>query len=377
MANRIENPFVISGYVSPEYFCNRMEETQDIIETLKNGQNVILTSFRRMGKTGLIHHVFHTMQESDKAICIYIDLFPTLSLSDFTHVFASAVLGQMDSTPMKILKQASSLLKGLRPTISMDDLTGTPRIGIDFTPGEEEYTLERIFEYLRISGKTCYIALDEFQQIASYPEKNVEALLRANIQRNHNARFIFSGSQVHMLTEMFLSPKRPFYQSAAHKVIDAIEEDVYYAFAAHHMKAGGGIMDQETFHFLYEKFEGHTWYVQKVLNHLYRKKKKQTDTQLVSEAVKEILADNEYYYQMLLRAYTKGQVKLLKAIAMEGKVREITSGTFISRYGLSATSSVKGALKRLLEDELVCPDLKGYMVYDKFFNEWLTLTFQR
>ena len=89
------------------------------------------------------------------------------------------------------------------------------------------------------------------------------------------------------------------------------------------------------------------------------------------------MADNEYYYQMLLRAYTKGQVKLLKAIAMEGKVREITSGTFISRYGLSATSSVKGALKRLLDDELVCPDLKGYMVYDKFFNEWLTLTFQR
>ena len=74
---------------------------------------------------------------------------------------------------------------------------------------------------------------------------------------------------------------------------------------------------------------------------------------------------------MGLRAYAKGQVKLLKAIAREGRVTEILSGAFISKHGLSATSSVRGALKRLVDDELIYRDARGYIVYDRFFAEWL------
>lgn len=373
---KIENPFLVSGYESPEYFCDRKQETADLMETLSNGRNVMLTSPRRMGKTGLIKHTFHLLKQQNRDITtIYIDLFPTENLADFTQVFASAVLGELDSNPMKILKKAADIFKALRPVITYDELTGKPKITLDISKGNESHTLEQLFQYLKQSGKNCYIAFDEFQQIAKYPEQNVEALLRSHIQDLHNTHLIFSGSQAHMLQEMFLSPKRPFYQSTAGRTIGTIDQDAYYEFASRFFKNQERELSVVIFNDLYQLFEGHTWYIQMILNRLYSKRSRAIESDLVHECISDIINENEYYYQQLLRAYPKGQAKLLKAIAKEKKVKEITSGVFISKYSLTATSSVKTALTRLLDDEVVYRSADGYMIYDRFFGEWLATTF--
>lgn len=378
MTAKIENPFLVSGYASPEYFCDRIKETEELLTALKNGQNVTLTSPRRMGKTGLIHHAFHSLNKLfPKRRTIYIDLFSTENLSDFSRLFSAAVLGQLDSNPMKILKKASAVLKGLRLNMTVDEISGQPKIGVDIVPGDETASLAQVFDYLKQSEKECYIAFDEFQQIANYPEKNVEALLRSHIQDIQNARFIFSGSRSHMLSEMFLSPKRPFYQSSTHKSIGPIDENAYFAFAKKFFSGQGRRLPEETFHLLYQRYDGHTWYLQKVLNKLYEKKEETLDERVVIDAIGEILRDNEYYYQTLLRAYPKGQGKLLKAIASERTVKEITSGAFIAKHGLTATSSVKSALSRLLDDEIIYQSEKGYMVYDRFFGDWLAQTYRK
>ena len=88
MNHHINNPFLISGYESPKYFCDRKRETADILETLRNGRNITLTSPRRLGKTGLIRHVHHLIKEQDpEATTLYIDLYSTESLHDFTQAF--------------------------------------------------------------------------------------------------------------------------------------------------------------------------------------------------------------------------------------------------------------------------------------------------
>lgn len=374
--DNIENPFLITGYESPEYFCDRKNETADLLETLRNGRNITLTSPRRMGKTGLIKHCFHLLKEQDQAISvIYIDLFPTENLTDFTQAFASAVLGHLDSNPMKLLKKATAFFKALRPTITYDDITGKPKVSMDIAKGTESHSIEQVFQYLKQTEKTCYIAFDEFQQIAHYPEKNIEALLRSYIQDLHNVHFVFSGSQAHMLQEMFLSPKRPFYQSTAGKTIGTINEEPYYLFASGFFKKQERELPDNIFRVIYQRYEGHTWYIQMILNRLYSKSARVIDYELVQECISDILTENEYYYQSLLRAYAKGQANLLKAIAKEKKVSEILSGSFISKYGLTATSSVKSALKRMIDDEIVYQSDGGYIIYDRFFGEWLASTF--
>ena len=218
------NPFLISGYYSPEYFCNRERETQTITDALYNGRNLTLIAPRRMGKTGLVKHVFHRLKEQQADIVtLYMDIYSTQNLGDFVRLLANTVLGQLDSAPQKALSRVSQFIKSCRPVFTFDELTGVPKVIIEIAPAAEETTLKEIFDYLKSSDKRCYIAIDEFQQIADYPEKGVEALLRSYIQFIPNVNFIFAGSKQHVMQEMFLSAKRPFYQSTQTLSIDRIE----------------------------------------------------------------------------------------------------------------------------------------------------------
>ena len=365
------NPFLISGYYSPEFFCDREQETKTILDALHNGRNVTLIAPRRMGKTGLIRHAFYRLKEQlPDIVTFYLDIYSTQSLGDFVRLFASTVLGQLDSAPQKALSRIGQFVRSCRPVFTFDELTSVPKVRIDVAPAEEGNTLKEIFEYLGSSEKRCYVAIDEFQQITEYPENGVEALLRSHIQFLPNVNFIFAGSKQHLMQEMFTSSKRPFYQSTQPLTIGSIQEDEYASFATGHFAKRNAKLPQDVFNSIYEKYKGHTWYVQCLLNRLYGYNR-DVDMELVSYATEQILSEYSYTYADLLKAYTPGQVRLLKAIAKEGSVKEVLSGDFISAYRLRAASSVSAALKKLQESELVYQTANGYMVYDRFMGEWL------
>ena len=98
------NPFLLAGYYSPEYFCDREAKTAKILSALENDRNISLMSPRRFGKTGLIHHVFHRLSQKDKnTVCIYLDIYSTQNLNDFVKLFAESVLGKMDDSVEKAM----------------------------------------------------------------------------------------------------------------------------------------------------------------------------------------------------------------------------------------------------------------------------------
>jgi len=365
------NPFLIAGYLNPAYFCDRTDETRILQESLQNGRNITLIAPRRMGKTGLIKNVFYQLQESNKdAKCFYLDIYSTQNLSDFIHLFAAKTLGKLDKTPKKIIQRVTTFMKSCRPTFTYDTVSGVPKVSIEIAPTKEEATLSEIFEYLASAEKPCYIAMDEFQQLAEYPEKGVEALLRSFIQFAPNLHFIFSGSRQHIMQEMFLSAKRPFFQSTQLLTIEAIERNNYYQFAKSFFAAKKCDLKEDIFNTIYDKFEGHTWYIQYLLNRLYEYKKT-PDEALVQRAISEILAENEYSYQSLLSTLTTNSVKLLKAVAKEEKVTAINAHDFIAKYNLTSVSSINRSLERLLEYEMIYHNQNGYIVYDRFMSLWL------
>lgn len=365
------NPFLIAGYAGPDYFCDRENETRKIIDAFHNGRNQTIIAPRRMGKTGLIMHaLYHMGQENRDIRTFYMDIYPTRNLGDFVRLFASTILGQLDSTPQKILTLASKVLRNCRPSISFDDLTGNPKITIDIADNEEESTLKDIFSYLKSSEKRCCIAIDEFQQINEYPESGVEALLRSYIQFVPNVNFIFAGSRKHVMQEMFVSAKRPFYQSTQLLSIEAIDKVKYCDFSKALFSNAELELPKHVFDFVYDRFDGHTWYIQYVMNRLWGYRHN-ADIPLAVNAMNEIIAEQGYAYADLMKAYPAGSVKLMKAIAREGKINEILSGSFISKYRLNAASSVSSALKKLIANEIVYKSDDGYMIYDRFMAEWL------
>lgn len=365
------NPFLIAGYHSPEFFCDRKAETVTILDALHNGRNVTLIAPRRMGKTGLTHHAFYQLKElKSDVVTLYMDIYSTQTLGDFVRLFANTVLGQLDSMPQKALNRISQFIRSCRPVFTFDEMTGTPKVTVDVSSAEEESTLKEIFDYLGSSEKRCYIAIDEFQQIAEYPEKGVEALLRSYIQFLPNVNFIFAGSKQHVMQEMFTSSKRPFYQSTQLLTIGTIDREEYADFAMAHFANKNLQLPRKIFDVIYDKFDGHTWYIQNLLNRLYGYNR-DVEIGLVSYAVEQIVTEQSYSYADLLKAYSAGHVRLLKAIAQEGCVKEVLAGDFISKHRLKAASSVRSALKKLIENELVYQTADGYIIYDRFMGEWL------
>ena len=365
------NPFIISGYHSPEFFCDRNQETATVMDALYNGRNLTLISPRRMGKTGLIRHTFYHLKEKQTDIVtLYMDIYSTQSLGDFVRLFANTVLGKLDSAPQKALSRIGLFIKSCRPVITFDEYTGIPKVTIDVAPTEEENTLKEVFDYLASSDKKCYIAIDEFQQITEYPEKGIEALLRSYIQFLPNVNFIFAGSKQHVIQEMFTSSKKPFYQSTQLLTIDKIDREEYAAFACNHFEKKDLYLPKEIFYKVYSLVDGHTWYVQNLLNRLYGYRQEVNDN-LLSYAMQQIIAEQSYSYADLLKAYSAGSVRLLKAIAREGAVKEPLAGSFVNKHNLRAASSVSSSLKKLVDNELVYQTPEGYIVYDRFMAEWL------
>lgn len=365
------NPFLISGYHSPEFFCDREQETTKILDALYNGRNITLIAPRRMGKTGLIRHAFyHLKKQQPEIVTFYMDIYPTQSLGDFVRLFANTVLGQLDSAPQKALSRIGQFIRSCRPVFTFDETTDMPKVTIDVAPTEEESTLKEIFDYLASSDKRCYIAIDEFQQITEYKEKGVEALLRSYIQFLPNINFIFAGSKKHVMQEMFTSSKRPFYQSTQLLTIDTIDQEEYARFAIGHFAKHNIPLPKKIFDTIYGKYDGHTWYIQTLLNRLYGYNR-DVNMKLVAYATEQIISDYSYSYADLLKAYSTGNVRLLKAIASEGCVKEVLAGNFITKYRLRAASSVNASLKKLNENELVYLTNNGYIVYDRYMGEWL------
>ena len=371
-SRRIANPFLVYGYEGPHYFCDREEETRKLVSALENGRNVTLAAPRRIGKTGLIHNVFHQVRNSgDDIICIYVDIFPTRCLADFVHLLGKAVFEAVQSQGERLLSKVMTLLGSCRPAISIDPLTGSPNFSIDIAPSMEEKTLSDIFDCLEKSDTPVYIAIDEFQQVAYYPESGTEAMLRSRIQFMHNVHFIFSGSQQHLIYEMFLSAKRPFYNSTQIMTLTTIPMESYYKFAENLFAEGGRTIDGTLFKFIYDSFDGHTWYVQTILNRLYESGGDVTEREQVTDAIRTIVRENTMVYQNVIAMLPDKQLQVLKALAKEGKTATPNKGSFIQKYSLKAASSVSSALTSLVDKELVYRSLEGYSVYDRFMEIWL------
>lgn len=373
---QLNNPFVVYGYKGPEYFCDRVSETEKIMSALANERNVTLVAPRRMGKTGLIHHVFRRIAESEpETRCFYIDIFATKNLHQMVQLFAQTILGSLDSHAQNLVRRLQTFFGSWRPSVSFDPVTGAPSVTLDIKPSESVESLKGIFEYMRQSGKRCYVAVDEFQQILSYPEEGVEALLRSYVQFLPNVYFIFSGSEQHLISEMFLSAKRPFYQSTQIISLGSIDQANYLAFANAFFAQQSREMTEEVFAHIYHEMRGITWYIQTMLSRFYESRDLPLTLESAELCLADILSEQEAVYQNYCSWLTANQQMLLVAIAKEKQVEKPLANDFLRSHNLTSPSSVRTALSSLLDRQLLTFSNGVYYVTDIFFSLWLKAKF--
>lgn len=368
------NPFIISGRMTQDYFCDRVEESARLIKTVTNGNNLVLISPRRMGKTGLIRFCYEKPAIKSHYHTFFIDILHTSSLRELTFLLGRAIYETLLTRGQKTAQGFLTMLKSLSGSFRMDPVSGMPSFNIELGDiHRPEYTLEEIFKYLEKADKPCIVAIDEFQQIAKYPEKNIEALLRTHSQQCANTHFIFAGSERHMMQAMFLSAARPFYHSADMLELRAIVPEAYVPFVTRHFKNRHRSIQAEDVQKVYDLFRGHTYYMQKTFNEAFADtpEGKNCTIDTIRTAIGNILAANDTVFREILSNIPEKQKALLYAIARDGEAERITSAAFVKRHRLASASSVQSAIAKLLEKDIVTEINKVYAVTDKLFSLWI------
>ena len=370
----VQNPFVVGKYLSDRYFCDRSEETEFLRKQIHNGRDVALISPRRIGKSGLIQHFFHQSDIQENYYLFFVDIYATTSLGEFVYTLGKEIYEQLKPKSTQWKEKFFQVISSFRMGFKLDAMSGAPTFDLGLgdiqTP---TITLDEIFAYIEEADKPCIIAIDEFQQIGEYAEKNVEALLRTKIQRCTKAQFIFSGSKRHVMSNMFNSPAKPFYQSAICMGLEPIPIGVYTDFAIRLFNEHGRQVERNVVESVWQRFDGYTWFVQMMMNELFALTPQGGICQIamIPEARRNVMMSQEGSYKDLLSNLPPKQKMVLQAIAKEGIAQNITSSKFIKKYNLGSASTVQSAVKLLLKNDLLTRTDNGYRVYDYFFSDWL------
>lgn len=371
---RVKNPFVVTGKIEKEYFCDRVVESKAIEKAISNGNNLVLISPRRMGKTGLVRYCYDFEFDKDEYYTFFIDILHTTSLQEFTYLLGRKIYETVLPKSKKMMTTFIHTLKSISGQFGFDPVSNTPTF--DLSLGDivrPELTLEEIFYYLEHADRPCIVTIDEFQQIAKYPEKNVEALLRTHIQNMGNCQFIFAGSEYHIMQEMFLSAAHPFYNSSDILELKPIEEQVYSDFVASWMQRYYRSIEPELVSKVYQLFRGNTYGMQRTFNEVFALMNDgETCTQeVVLQAINNIVDSKEPLFQEMLSNIPEKQKPLLYAIASDGEVEKITSAAFIRKHKLASASAIQYAARQLMLNGMITKLHGKFSLNEQFFDIWI------
>lgn len=371
----MENPFIVTGKIKPEYFCDRAEEAQRLTRCiLSGGENMVIIGDRRIGKTSLINYCFDKAEVKEQVTTLFVDILRTSSLQEFIYLLAHAVFNTFVSQSEHMMNICIKTMHSLRNFWGYDPNQGLPifnvKLGDIINP---QLTLEEIFKCIELADQRCIVAIDEFQQIANYPEENVEELLSQSIRQSTNANFIFTSCEQHFINELFLNPTRPFYQSASIMKLDVLNEDLYKDFVLTHFKNNQLSIFPEVLLLVNSVFFGNTYYMQKVFHEAFTTclLGNTCDASLIESIIDDMVQERGHQYSQALARLTLPQKELLYAIAEDIYASRITSSQFIKRHRLLSASSVQAAIRKLLNYGLVINKRGCYMIEDSLFQQWI------
>jgi AAA+ ATPase superfamily predicted ATPase len=361
----LENPFSYSEYVTGNAFCNRDVEQKDLIYYAQNAQNVLLYSHRRMGKTSLVHQVMHRLKKAKpKVNTVYIDLYGTLDESNFIDAVLTG-LTQIESKLERILKQ----LAGLKVSGSIDPITNLPTLSASIKPTEKPEYLDKALNILASysTKQKLLVVFDEFQEVAKYSEEGFEKRLRKAIQGHRNISYIFSGSQKHILIEMFDTVKRAFYKMARSYPLEKIEMQHYVDWTRKLFRKKDANVDKEIIIDVVERCDYQPMYIQQFLFDLWR-----YDTfnvAVLDEIQKSIITRQKNQFIVLWDLLTQNQKKALRLVAETGG-EGIYTAEQLQRVGFNSGSVLQRALSALDEKEILSKN-GTYQFQDAIFKKWV------
>lgn len=370
------NPFKYGGVVSGRDFTDRKSELAQMVRELSSGQNILLYSPRRYGKSSLAVAVLDKLQK-EGFMTAFIDLYGCVSEADLANkLIEKTVIPAYDTTD-KVVNFFKSAFSGVRPELTIGT-DGSIKVSISREPQTlDEKELSEVLDtpekLAKAKGKRLVVVFDEFQEIMELDGVRLEKLMRASFQHHKSVTYVFMGSKRHIIEQMFENLNAPFYKFAKPFPLEKIPVPEFKSFILtrfneEHVRIDSSIVDS-----VLAFTNGHPYFTQQLCHELWNMacEKGKVDEADLRKAVESIVNLYNDLYLRMWDSMTLPQRRLVIALSLENTVSSIYSLPWIKKHGLQSASQVKRAMDQLAKNGTVEKISGNYYLSDVFFREWI------
>ena len=342
MANENEAPFVFGVRVEGDTFTDRKEETNRLKMNFLYGVNTILISPRRMGKTSLVEKV-SSMVECESLKIAKIDAFGCRSENDFINAFATAVV-RATSTKWE---------EWIENTVTEDILQLPETIA-------------------KQKGIKIVICIDEFQQIADFPDSlTFQKKLRSIWQLQRNVSYCLYGSKKHMMETMFQCQSHPFYRFGDIFYLNKIAESDWVEFICNRFKVTGKEISPELATEICSVTDRYSSYVQQLSWLVWLRTTFRATKEDVEYGIDHMLDACEPLFIQQTESLSSYQMNFLRALT-DGVTTGFTRSQILNNYQLGTAANISRLKKALTEKDLIALTApKKLQISDPILALWL------
>jgi uncharacterized protein len=232
------NPFRFSEPVPAGELLDRDDEARLLMERAEGGNNSRLVAPRRYGKTSLLSRLVRDARDAGWA-AVYVDFFGVLTLDDIARRIERAYATELQGRSATWFEGVRRML---RPTLHIGGGPIPAGVEVAVDPQAEPPLLERLAlpaQLYERDGTRTLVVFDEFQDILATKER-ADAVIRSEIQHHGDAAsYVFAGSHVGMMRELFSDRRRAFYGQAGPVDLPPLRPDDIAEYVADRFEASG------------------------------------------------------------------------------------------------------------------------------------------
>ena len=369
----MKKAFVYGVAVEGENFTDRAEETRRLKRDFENGQNVVLISPRRMGKTSLVRRVMSQV-DTNKIAVVHLDIYDCRTEYEFYNKLATAVLKQVSGKGELVLRNIKEFLTRLTPKISFGiDPSNEMSVSLGIDP--EDYSPEEILQLpekmAHKIGKHIVVCIDEFQQIGNFPDSiDVQKRIRGVWQLQEEVSYCLYGSKKHMLTNLFQNKRMPFYQFGDIRFLQPIALEDWIPFIRGKFEENGLSISDEQITRICETVEYQSSYVQQLAWNVMLCCDKVVEEATMEEALADLIGQNSILFLQQTEGLSSYQMNFLKALAA-GETGDFTSAAILKKYNLGTKSNISRLTDTLIKKELIEKTGRTVTIADPVFRLWM------
>ena len=369
----MKKAFVYGVAVEGENFTDRAEETRRLKRDFENGQNVVLISPRRMGKTSLVRRVMSQV-DTNKIAVVHLDIYDCRTEYEFYNKLATAVLKQVSGKGELVLRNIKEFLTRLTPKISFGiDPANEMSVSLGIAP--EDYSPEEILQLpekmAHKIGKHIVVCIDEFQQIGNFPDSiDVQKRIRGVWQLQEEVSYCLYGSKKHLLTNLFQNKRMPFYQFGDIRFLQPIALEDWIPFIRGKFEESGLSISDEQITRICETVEYQSSYVQQLAWNVMLCCDKVVDEATMEEALDDLIGQNSILFLQQTDGLSSYQMNFLKALAAD-ETGDFTSAAILKKYNLGTKSNISRLTDTLIKKELIEKTGRTVTIADPVFRLWM------